>query len=140
MWMLAGLGVIVAGLVVVALIANSGRISSNTGNTLTQTGFKTQKRNACLTDLRNDRDDAHGRETDAVTNRLAVLDGLDPVTKKKLPEEIIGTEKQEQLAYVYSVSGLKARDERIALSKKLKQPTLNRLCGKPITDKNDIPN
>jgi hypothetical protein len=152
MWMIAGLGVIVAGLLVVAWIANSGRISSNTGNSLTQTGFKTQKRNACITDLRNARDDAAGEVADAVLNRLAVLDGYDPRTPPKdgkrqiIPKVVVNgklvadPDIQTLLATKYVNDGLDARDERLRLSLKLKQPTLNQLCGKPITDKEDISN
>lgn len=147
MWMLAGFGVIVTGLVAVAWIANSGRISSNTGNDLTATGFRTQKRNACITDLRNSRDDAADEVSDAVLNRLAVLDGYDPRAKekKKIPQVLVAgklvpdPEVQQLLAAMYVQDGLDARDRRLALSLKLKQPTLNELCGEPVVDKTDIP-
>lgn len=148
MWMLAGFGVIVIGLVGVALIANSGRISSNAGNTLTETGFKTQERNACITDLRNARDAASGEVSDAVLNRLAVLDGFDPRAEGRAPiprvvldgKSVPDPNIQKVLAIKYVNEGLVAEDKRKALSLKLEQPTLNKLCGEPIIDKDDIPN
>lgn len=147
MWMLLGLAVIISGLVGVALIANSSRISSDTGNDLTETGFQTQRRNSCITDLRNARDNASGEVADAVLNRLAVLDGYDPRgTGDKKPIEkvmvdgklVVDPDIQTLLALKYVNEGLAARDKRLALSLKLKQPTLNKLCGNPIVEKDDL--
>lgn len=147
MWMLAGLGVIVVGLVAVAFIANSGRISSDTGNDLIGTGFKTQKRNACITDLRNESDFARGEVLQAVLNRLVVLDGVDPKTGEPLPryinedgESVIDTDAQGELAAEYVQEGLRASARSTAAANKLLQPTLNKLCGEPIVTKEDLEN
>lgn len=147
MWMIAGYGVIVAGLIIIALIANSGRISSNTGRDLTETGFRTQKRNACITDLRNESDFQRGEVLAAVLNRLAVLDGVNPETGEPLPKyvneegkAVIDSDMQGEMAAEYVAEGLRARDDSLEAAKKLLQPTLNKLCGEPVTDKKDVEN
>lgn len=132
--MLAGLAVLVIAVIVVGVISNSSRLSSNAGKNLIQNGFASAKRSACITDLRNLRDDAEGQETDAVVNRLAVLDGIDPNTKEKLTISEVDAAK---LAFQYSQDGLQARDLRIKYSQKLSQPTLNELCGNPVIENND---
>ena len=141
MWMLAGFFVIVVGLVGVALIANSGRISSQTGNDLLSTGNLSRKRNACIVDLQNQRDLQNNLIADAVFNRLGILDGRDPMTGKDLPRVKNAEGKlvpdpniQRGLATRYFFDGLKARDARNVIEQKLKQPALNKLCGKPIVD------
>lgn len=141
MWMLVGFLVIALGLVIVALIANSGRISSQTGNDLLSTGNLSRKRNACIVDLQNQRDVQSNLIADAVFNRLGILDGRDPITGKDLSrvkndegELVPDPNKQKVLATKYFLDGLKARDARNKIEQKLKQPTLNKLCGKPIVD------
>lgn len=140
--MLAGLCVIVTGLVVVALIANSGRISANTGTDLTKSGFATQKRNACLTDLRNESDFFRNEVIAAVLNRLAVLDGVNPETGEPLPKIlnednvlVVDPDTQGEMAEEYVRDGIVARNEALKSAKKLLQPELNKLCGEPITEK-----
>ena len=134
--------VVVFGLVVAILISNSGRISSNTGNELTESGFATQRRNACITDLRNTAD-GFGREVQIATlRRLAVLDGYDPRTQEPIVGETEADVERVQtmLAKTYTVEGLKAAVQTIQATAKLKQPNLNDLCGEPITDKSKLDN
>lgn len=146
MWMIVGLGVIISGLVIVAWIANSGRISSDTGNDLTETGFVTQRRNSCVGDLRNESDFYRGEVLTSVLNRLAVLDGVDPRTGKPLPrvineagETIIDADLQGELAAEYVQEGLRASRAAKVASEKLLQPTLTALCGRPVTNENNVP-
>lgn len=145
--MLIGGVVIVTALIVIGVIANSGRISSNTGNELTVAGFKTQKRNSCITDLRNESDYQRGEVLAAVLNRLVVLDGKDPETGKDLPlvrnedgEMAPDKNRQAMLADFYDTQGLIARAKSQEVSRKLLQPTLNELCGEPVTEKEDVDN
>lgn len=147
MWMLAGLGVIVFGLIAIAVIANSGRVSSNTGNDLTKAGFETQKRNSCITDLRNESDFARGEVLQAVLNRLVVLDGVNPETGEPLPryinedgDSVIDADAQGELAAEYVQEGLRASARSTAAANKLLQPTLNELCGEPVVTKEDLEN
>lgn len=133
--------------IIVGVIANSGRISSDTGNDLTEAGFKTQKRNACITDLRNESDYQRGEVQAAVLNRLAVLDGTNPETGEPLPryineegETVIDADTQGELAAEYVQRGIEARERSLVAAKKLLQPTLNELCGEPVTEKNDVEN
>jgi hypothetical protein len=145
--MVTGVIVIVLSVIVVGIIANSSRISSNTGNDLITTGFKTQKRNACLTDLRNESDAARGEVLSAVLNRLVILDGTNPKTGEPLPryinedgKTVIDADMQGELAAEYLHKGLAANAKSEAASKKLLQPTLNELCGEPIVGEEDLEN
>lgn len=145
MWMIAGIGVIVVGLVVVALIANSGRISSNTGNDLTEAGFEIQKRNACITNLVNEADGYRGQIMSAVLKRLVVLDGRNPETGALLyrvedgeGKLISDPEVQRILSFKYDKEGLDASKRLAVVTEKLTQPKLNQLCGEPITDKSRL--
>lgn len=144
---MAGLGLILVTVVVVGFIAYGSRISSDTGNDLTATGFKTQKRNACITDLRNESDYQRGQVLAAVLNRLAVLDGTDPATGEPLPryidesgKTVIDADTQGELAAEYLQTGLTATAKAEEASNKLLQPQLNELCGEPIVDKKDLNN
>lgn len=142
MLMVVGGIIMLVGIGVAILVSNSGRLSSNAGNDLTQSGFAVNKRSACITDLRNEAD-GHGREVQIATlRRLAVLDGFDPRTQKEIvaPSEEDREMVQAMLAKTYTVEGLQAAVRSVEATAKLKQPELNELCGEPITDKSKINN
>ena len=74
-----------------------------------------------------------------VLSRLAILDGYDPGSGKKIPliekdgSTIPDPKAQESLSQKYVSRAIVAANAYQEASQKLLQPTLNELCGKPIT-------
>lgn len=137
--MIIGGFVITTAIAIVGLIANTGRLSSDTGNDLLTNDMATQRRNSCVTELGSESDKYTIDVLAAVLNRLAVLDGIDPETGEPLPRRtneegrpVIDLDHQGELAEEYTKIGLEASKKAEVSAEKLLQPKLNELCGDPV--------
>ena len=142
--LMGGFALLIMVVLAIGLISNSGRLFAKGAGDSVEIQTRNQARTACITDLRSAEANAYGLETDAVINRLAVLDGTDPRTGK--PIELVERDGEmvpnpgvvAALAKSYTDAGLEARDLRIEAAQDLKQPRLDELCGTPVTHTDQI--
>lgn len=126
-WHLSGFGiVIVAGLLVLGLIANAGKQASE-GNALSaEATFATQVRSSCITARRSAESDALGRENDAILLSLKAAFIDDD-----------GDELARQIA-----AGEEAVEDRKVAAASLVDEVLNEPapvgCGAPVTSSEQI--
>lgn len=134
--LLGGFTLLIFVVLIIGLVSNSGRLYAKGAGDSTNTQLQQNARNDCVTDLRSQESAAQGDVLDAILDLKAVAVGVDPETGDPVSSPAV----QRTLTLRHLRAGLRAEERRRVASSKLRQPELDRRCGKAVIDRTQIGN